>query len=66
MDIVPNEESLSPPLLWTPEERAKLLAGTSVAEQVLADHDHMMQEYTNHALPFMTKHKGLYRYNITA
>ncbi|XP_065910057.1 N-lysine methyltransferase setd6-like [Dysidea avara] len=60
LDIVPNKESLSPPLLWTPEERTGLLAGTSVAEQVQGDYDHMMQEYTSHALPFMTKHNNLY------
>jgi len=45
------------------EERAGLLTGTSVAEQVQSDHDHMMQEYTSHALPFMTRCNNLYRYN---
>ena len=61
MDIVPNKESLAPPLLWTAEEREGLLAGTSVAEHVQADLDHMMQEYTSHALPFIIRHNDLYR-----
>ena len=61
LSLVPSKRAPGPPLMWSEEERRRLLVGTGVRERVERDRGSIARDYEEIVLPFMQRHPQLFR-----
>jgi SET domain-containing protein 6 len=60
LQLVPNPESLDPPMMWSKSERERLLSGTSLLSNVDNDLKDIQSDYDTIVKPFMQRHPEIF------
>ena len=59
LDLVPNNGSCPPPMLWKESDRQRLLKGTGIDFLVQQDLQRVVEDYTSIVEPFFKRHSAV-------